>query len=284
MRAELETVMEGLAFPEGPRWHDGRLVFSDMHGQRVIALAPDGEYDVVAELPKDPSGLGWLPDGRMLVVSMRDRRVLRREPGGALVEHANLWDLAPYHCNDMVVDRTGRAYVGNFGFDLHERERPRTTVLLAVEPDGTARVAAEDMAFPNGMVITPDGGTLIVGESMAARLTAFEVGRDGALANRRVFAQLEGGILPDGICLDAEGAVWSACPMTGRVVRVAEGGEILDVIETGRAGAFACMLGDEDRRTLYVCTASTSVPAECKQRRDGRIERLRVEVPGAGLP
>jgi len=280
----LETVLEGLAFPEGPRWHDGRLIFSDMHGQQVISLAPDGAHQVVAEVPKDPSGIGWLPDGRMLVVSMRDRRVLRQEPDGSLVEHANLWDLAPYHCNDMVVDAIGRAYVGNFGFDIHLRETPRTTALLAVEPDGGARVVADEMAFPNGAVITPDGGTLIVGESMAARLTAFDISADGSLANRRLFAQLEGGVLPDGICLDAAGAIWSACPMTGRVLRVAEGGDVLRVVETGRAGAFACMLGDDDRRTLYVCTASTSVPKECKERRDGRIERMRVEVPGAGLP
>ena len=283
MTSALETVMERLAFPEGPRWHDGRLFFSDMHGQQVIALAPDGAHEVVADVPNDPSGLGWLPDGRMLVVSMRDRRVLRQEPGGALVEHANLWDLAPYHCNDMVIDAAGRAYVGNFGFDLHAQEKPRTTVMLAIEPDGSVRVVADELAFPNGTVITPDGSTMIVGESMTGRLTAFDIAADGSLGNRRLFAQLDGAI-PDGICLDAEGAVWSACPMTGRVLRVAESGEVLEVVDTGRGGAFACMLGDDDRRTLYVCTASTSDPDQCIARHDGRIERLRVEVPGAGRP
>jgi sugar lactone lactonase YvrE len=254
-----------------------------MHSQQVVAVAADGESEVVAQVPNDPSGLGWLPDGRMLVVSMRDRRVLRQEADGSLAEHANLWDLAPYHCNDMVIDRAGRAYVGNFGFDLHEQEKPRPTVMLRVDPDGTVSVAANDLAFPNGTVITPDGATMIVGESMAGRLTAFRIAADGTLHDRRVFAQLDGH-LPDGICLDASGAVWSACPLTGKVLRVADGGEVLHVIDTGRGGAFACMLGGDDRRTLYVCTASTSVPAECKQRRDGRIEAIRVEVPGAGLP
>lgn len=279
----LATIVEGLAFPEGPRWHDGRLYFSDMHSQRVIATTQEGECEVVADVPDDPSGLGWLPDGRMLVVSMRDRRVLRQEAGGSLVEHANLWDLAPYHCNDMVIDTVGRAYVGNFGFDLHEHEKPRPTNLLRIDPDGEVVVAAEDMAFPNGAVITPDGRALIVGESMAGRLTAFTILDDGSLHDRRVFAQLEGH-LPDGICLDAAGAIWSACPMTGKVLRVADGGEVLQVVDTGRGGAFACMLGGDDRRTLYVCTASTSVPADCKQRRDGRVETIRVDVPGAGLP
>jgi sugar lactone lactonase YvrE len=280
---QLDTVVDGLAFPEGPRWHDGRLIFSDMHAQQVIALTPNGAREVIAEVPNDPSGLGWLPDRRMLIVSMRDRRVLRQEPDGTLVEHANLWNLAPYHCNDMVVDVHGRAYVGNFGFDIHQQEKPRTTTFIAIEPDGRAHVVANDMSFPNGTVITPDGSTMIVGESMGGRLTAFDIAADGSLANRRIWAQLDG-VIPDGICLDAEGAVWSACPLSGKVVRVAEGGAVLRTITTGRAGAFACVLGDDDRRTLYVCTAGSSDPAECKRRRDGRIERIRVDVPGAGRP
>jgi sugar lactone lactonase YvrE len=283
MTDPLDTVIDGLVFAEAPRRHDGRLYFSDMHAQQVIALSANGEHEVIAVVPNDPSGLGWLPDGRMLIVSMRDRRVLRQEPDGTLVEHANLWDLAPYHCNDMVVDALGRAYVGNFGFDLHERETPRPTTIVAVEPDGRAHVVAHDLAFPNGTVITPDGGTMIVGESMAGRLTAFDIAADGSLSNRRLWAQLDGAV-PDGICLDAEGAVWSACPLTGRVLRVAEGGEVLQVVDTGRGGAFACMLGDDDRRTLYVCTASTSDPEKCKERRDSRVERIRVDVPGSGLP
>jgi sugar lactone lactonase YvrE len=280
----LETVMSGLAFGEGPRWHGGRLWFSDMHAQQVIALAPDGAHEVIVEVPNDPSGLGWLPDGRLLVVSMRDRRVLRLESNARLVEHANLWDLAPFHCNDMVVDSVGRAYVGNFGWDLHGGGGPRTTSLVRIDPDGSATDVADDLSFPNGTVITPDGRTLIVGESMARRLTAFDIDPDGSLSNRRVWAELPQGNLPDGICLDADGAIWSACPISGLVLRIAEGGEILQTIDTGRGGAFACMLGDDDRRTLYLCTAETSDPDQCKAMRAGRIERLRVDVPGAGLP
>jgi sugar lactone lactonase YvrE len=279
---QLETVLDDLAFGEGPRWHDGRLYFSDMHSQRVLALAPDGTAAVVAEVPNDPSGLGWLPDGRMLVVSMRDRRVLRQESDGSLALHADLWDHAPFHCNDMVVDAEGRAYVGNFGFDLHglggAGRGARPTAMHRVDPDGSVHVAADDMSFPNGAVITPDGGTLIVGETMAGRLTAFTIADDGALTDRRVFAQLDGAI-PDGICLDAEGAIWLACPLSGRVLRVAEGGRVLQTIDAGR-GAFACALGDADGRSLYVLTASTSDPDECVARRDGRLERIRVDVPG----
>ncbi len=284
MPEALETLLDGLAFGEGPRWHDGRLWFSDMHAQAVIAVASDGDHEVIVEVPNDPSGLGWLPDGRLLVVSMRDRRVLRLESNGELVEHANLWDLAPFHCNDMVIDTAGHAYVGNFGWDLHGGGGPRTTTLVRVDPDGTPTIAADDLAFPNGMVITPDGHTLVVGESMAGRLTAFDLAADGALSNRRIWAELPDGNLPDGICLDAEGAIWSACPISGLVHRIAEGGRVLQTIDTGRGGAFACMLGDDDRRTLYVCTAGTSEPERCKVARDGRIERIRVDVPGAGLP
>ncbi len=280
----MDVVLDGLAFGEGPRWHEGRLWFSDMHAQQVIAVAPGGAHEVIVEVPNDPSGLGWLPDGRMLVVSMRDRRVLRLEPNGELVEHANLWDLAPFHCNDMVVDSVGRAYVGNFGWDLHGGGGPRTTTLVRVDPDGSTTVVAGDLSFPNGTVITPDERTLIVGESMARRLTAFDIAADGSLSNRRVWAELPDGTLPDGICLDAHGAIWSACPISGLVHRIAEGGEILQTIDTGRGGAFACMLGDDDRRTLYVCTAGTSEPERCKAERHGRIERTRVDVPGAGLP
>ncbi len=279
-----ETVLDGLAFGEGPRWHDGRLWFSDMHSQRVIALHPDGTAETIVEVPNDPSGLGWLPDGRLLVVSMRDRRVLRQEADGSLVEHANLSDVAPFHCNDMVVDRLGRAYVGNFGWDLHGGGGPRTTVLVRVDPDGSITVVAEELSFPNGMVISPDGATLVVAESMGACLTAFDIAADGSLSNRRRWAALPQGNLPDGICLDADGAIWSACPITGHVLRVREGGEILDRLDTGRGGAFACMLGDDDRRTLYVCTAGTSEPEACASARDARIERIRVDVAGTGRP
>lgn len=275
------TILDGLCFSEGPRWHDGKLWFSDMHALWVMTVDLAGRAEKIVEVPGHPSGLGWLPDGRLLVVSMEDRRLLRLDPGG-LTEVADLSALAPFHCNDMIVDRQGRAYVGNFGFDLHHGGTPTPTTLVLVEPDGRARVVADDMLFPNGTVITPDGRTMIIGESFGARLTAFDIGADGSLSNRRVWAQLERDT-PDGICLDAEGAVWLASPISHSVVRVREGGEITDRI-TVEKQAFACMLGGPDRRTLFICTATDGAPETCQSLRDGRIEVVTVDVPGAGLP
>jgi sugar lactone lactonase YvrE len=278
-----DVVMEGLTFPEGPRWRFGALWCSDMHDRRVLRIDPDsGHTDTVAVVEQQPSGIGWLPDGRLLVVSMVDRRVLRLEADGTLVEHANLWDLASWHCNDMVVGPGGRAYVGNFGFDMYGGATPTTTNIVAVEPDGAARSVVDGLGFPNGMVLTPDGTTLVVGESFGGRLTAFQVAPDGALGERRTFAQLDGAV-PDGICLDAEGAVWLACPLSHRALRVADGGEVLDAIALDRA-AFACTLGGDDGRTLFVCTASSHEPAEAAALRSGRIEAARVDVPGVPSP
>ncbi|MSO37614.1 MAG: gluconolactonase [Acidimicrobiia bacterium] len=281
------VIVEGLRFPEGPRWHDGRLFFSDMHDCQVMALSPDGAVSRVVEVQGQPSGLGWDPQGRLLVVSMIDRRLLRLEVDSngvqELVEVASLGAWATWHCNDMVVDALGRAYVGNFGFDIDTHPVvPTSTCIVRVDPDGSVHVAASEMRFPNGSVITPDGATMIVGESFGGCLTAFDVARDGSLSGRRTWASLEGAV-PDGICLDAEGAVWSACPISGRVLRVLEGGEVTDVVQVERSGAFACMLGGEDRRTLFVCTADSSNPSETGIRR-GAIETCEVAVPGAGLP
>ncbi len=275
-------VATDVAFGEGPRWHDGALWWSDMHGGTVNRIV-GGQVETVCEVPTRPSGLGWLPDGRMLVVSMTDKRVLRREPDGTLVTHADLSGLVPRRCNDMTVDAQGRAYVGNFGFELDGEEEPRPTVLVRVDPDGSARVVADDLLFPNGSVITPNGRTFIVGETWGARLTAFDIRPDGALANRRVWAAFTDRAVPDGICLDAEGAVWIASPTTHACLRVREGGEILERIDVGR-GAFACMLGGEDRRTLYVCTADSHNPERQRAERNGRIEAFQVSTPGAGLP
>jgi sugar lactone lactonase YvrE len=282
MNAPTTILLDGLAFPEGPRWRDGRLYFSDQHDRRVLAMDPSGKAETIVEVPEQPSGLGWLPDGRMLVVSMLDRRLLRLE-GDTLVEHADLSTLAAGECNDMVVDAHGRAYVGNFGFDMYGGAEACETCIIAVEPDGRAHVAADELAFPNGTVITPDGRTLIVGESYGGRLTAFSIAPDGALGDRRVFAQLHGAV-PDGICLDAEGAVWVACPLTGRCLRVRDGGEVLDEIKVSHEFAYACMLGGDDRRTLFICTAPSSDPKDTVRQRTGRIETAQVEVPGAGLP
>ena len=277
-----KVVAEGLSFPEGPRWREGALFFSDFYRQTVFRLPPGGALEPVATVPNQPSGLGWLPDGRMLVVSMIDRRLLRQEKDGALVEHANLFDLAGWHCNDMVVDGDGRAYVGNFGFDTHGGGEQKLADMICVEPDGSAAIAAEGLAFPNGTVITPDGGTLIVGETRGKRLTAFDRAADGTLSNRRVWADL-GDNFPDGICLDAEGAVWVADPRNNETIRVREGGEIAMRVSTGRFGSFACALGGDDRKTLYICTCTGSGP-HAAERRDGRIEALRVGVPGVGWP
>jgi sugar lactone lactonase YvrE len=284
MTLVLEPLVTGLAFPEAPRWHDGALWFSDFYDHRVGRVGADGRVETVAEVPGQPSGLGWLPDGRLLIVSMNDRRLMRLE-GGSLVQAADLSALARWPCNDMLVDAHGRAYIGNFGFDLQRRAPFAPTSLLLVTPDGRARVAAEDMHFPNGAVLTPDGRTLIVGESYGQRLTAFDVMDDGSLARRRVWAQLEGkGVGPDGICLDAQGAIWLASPVTREVLRVREGGAITHRIATP-GQAVACMLGGADRKTLFVLTGRVLVtPVQSREERGGVIYAAQVDVPGAGLP
>jgi len=281
---EPEVLLDGLAFPEGPRWRDGKLWFSDMHRDVVMSVDLDGRSECVVEVPEQPSGLGWLPDGRLLVVSMKDRRLLRLDEEG-LVAVADLSEHATWHCNDMVVDEAGRAYVGNFGSEIHGGEggAPRPAALLRVDPDGEIHVVARDLRFPNGTVITPDGRTLIVGETFAARLTAFSVDPStGDLFDRREWAPIAGAV-PDGICLDAEGAVWLASPVSRECQRVAEGGEVLDRVKV-ETQAFACMLGGEDGRTLFVCTAAHSDPVRCRSAATGRIEVSRVDVPHAGLP
>lgn len=271
-----------LAFPESPRWHDGALWFSDFYQYAVKRATMDGRVETVAHVPGQPSGLGWLPDGRLLVVSMTDRRLLRLDPEG-LVEVADLSQLAPFHCNDMVVDAQGCAYVGNFGFDMAARETPKPTGLIRVTPEGDAKVVAEDLNFPNGCVITPDGRTLIVAESYAARLTAFTINADGSLSARRIWAPLDGAA-PDGICLDAQGAIWVACPVNREVLRVREGGEVTHRIATP-GQAVACMLGGPQRKILFVLTGKVMVtPEQSRQALSGVIYTMPVEVAGAGWP
>jgi sugar lactone lactonase YvrE len=274
-------VASGLAFGEGPRWHEGHLWLSDMHAHRVVTVDADGGVHRVVRVAGRPSGLGWLPDGRMLIVSMEDRRLLVYD-GRSLERYADLSHLAPHEVNDLVVDGEGRAYVSQFGFDFRHQGEFRKTSILRVLPDGRSEVAADGLAFPNGMVVTPDGGTLVVGESLAARLTAFDVGADGSLSNRRLFAKLEGAV-PDGICLDAEGCVWVASPVSRECLRVREGGEVLERVKT-EPMAIACMLGGSDRRTLYVLTSEALEPEECARRRSARVESVKVDVPGAGWP
>ena len=277
-----QTLLDGLTFPEGPRWHDGRLWFSDFYTHRVIALDEAGKAETIVHVPQQPSGLGWLPDGTLLVVSMLDRKLMRFA-GGVLSEYADLSGLATGPCNDMVVDGKGRAYVGNFGFDRFKGEPERTASLIRVDPDRSVSEATVELLFPNGAVITPDGKKLIIAETIGQALTIFDITEDGSLENRGVFAQMPE-MFPDGICLDAEGAVWFANPRKGYVARVFEGGRIerrIDLAE-GR-GAFACMLGGADGRTLFICSCTGSGPAAATKT-DGRIETIRVDVPRAGWP
>jgi sugar lactone lactonase YvrE len=279
---ERTVLAEGFGFAEGPRWHDGRLVFSDMGSRQVLAVDLDGRVEEVCVVEGRPSGIGWLPDGPMLVVSMNDRRLVRLEPDGTLVEHADISGLASAPCNDMVVDGRGNAYVGNPGYDMRNPPSPLPTAeLVLVRPDGSAEVVDRSVRFPNGPAVTPDGATLIVAETMAARLSAFTIGDDGRLSDRRTYADLPGRG-PDGIALDAEGAVWVADANGSACVRVREGGEVTDVIDTGR-GCFACALGGPRRTTLFLLTGE-GFTGEAIRKRTGAIETVEVAVPGAGLP
>jgi sugar lactone lactonase YvrE len=276
-----ETVVGGLTFPEAPRWHDGALWLSDMHAHAVLRLEPTGTPTTVAEVPGCPSGLGFLPDGRMLVVSMHDRRVMRLDPDG-LREHADLSGLAPWHCNDMAVDANGRAYVGNFGDGSAPPAPPAPTVLIAVEPDGQARVVADQLMFPNGIAVSDGGETLVVAEtrSVPGRLSAFRILPGGGLADRRVLAEFGTGELPDGIVLDAAGGIWVAMPFSGEVVRVGPAGAVTERITI--ESAYAVALGGPDGRDLFVCTAPSWIPDEAARLRGGAVMRTRVEIPAAG--
>ena len=247
----------------------------------MLAVSIAGQVEEIVNVPQRPSGLGWTPDGDLLVVSMLDRRVLRLRDG-SLQEIADLSGFATGPCNDMVVDRAGRAYVGNFGFDRHAAETQRRTALARIDPDGRVVQAADNLLFPNGMVITADGGMMVVVETLANPLTAFDIGSGGALTSRRSFAQMDN-CFPDGICLDAERAIWVADAGGGGVIRVFQGGRIDRTISVAPRIVYACMLGGADHRTLVLCTSTGSGPAMA-QKRDGRIEFLRVDVPGAGFP
>lgn len=281
MALKTRTLVDGLVFPECPRWHNGKLWFSDQHAHRVMTVDLKGNTETIVEVPGQPSGLGWLPDGRLLVVSMTDRCLLRFD-GRRLTRVAALKELASFHCNDMVVDQQGRAYVGNFGFDLDAQQLFAPAEIVLVTPDSDARIVASDLAFPNGTVIPPDRRTLIVAETIAQRLTAFDIRPDGSLKRRRIWAQLDQ-VTPDGICLDAENAIWVASPVGAEVLRVREGGKVTHRVKV-KTQPFACMLGGPDRRTLFVLTAETTNPDEARAKKSGRIETVRVEVPGAGLP
>jgi sugar lactone lactonase YvrE len=274
-----KTLLTGLAMGESPRWYDDRLWLSDMGANEVVAVGLDGRREVVIPVPAMPMGLGRLPDGSLLIVSSLDGRLLRRASGGSLDVHADLSGLASHAWSDMVVDGRGNAYIGNIGFEFGGE--PALGILALVTPDGSARQVADEVAFPNGVAVTPDNATLILAESYGNRLTAFDIASDGSLSNRRTWADLPGGY-PDGICLDVEGAVWYADVPNKRCVRVREGGEVLQTIDLDR-GCFACALGGDDRRTLFLTVAEWSDDGGpvTDGRRTGQV--LMVEVPAAGV-
>ena len=287
------VVHEGLGFGEGPRWHGGRLWFSDFYRRGVYSIAQDGSDERLEhEVATQPSGLGWAPNGDLLCVSAVDQKILRFSDRG-VTTHADIAAHCGFWANDMVVSSTGHAYVGSFGFDLDTELGargmdgllawpPPTTNVVVVGPDGAILQVVPDMSFPNGSVITPDGATLIVGETFAGRLSAFTIDEDGTLSNRRLWAQLEW-VAPDGNCLDANGDVWVANPITNQCVLVREGGEVIATVTT-TINAFACMLGGDDGRTLFVMTAPSSDRFKIGDTTLGTIEVARVATPGAGLP
>jgi sugar lactone lactonase YvrE len=281
---ELQTVMTGLVFGEQPRWHEDRLWFSDWGTQEVIAVDLEGNSEVILEGRSFPLCVDWLPDGRLLVVSAREGLLLRRESDGSLVTHADLSRASdPPAGNELVVDGRGNAYVNGGGFDLMAGEAFAPGIVALVTPDGSARQVADGIAFPNGMLVTPDNATLIVAESYANRLTAFDIAADGSLSNRRVWADLHDGV-PDGICLDAENAVWYGDVPNMRCVRVSEGGEVLQTIELDR-GCFACALGGADRRTLCMTATEWSGPANMfAGPRTGQVLAVQAPAAGAGWP
>ena len=279
---ETVAVLGGLGFGEGLRWHEGRLWFSDFLEQRVSSVGDAGDVRVEVELDDDrPSGLGWLPDGRLLVVAMHARRLLRRDEDGTLAVHADLAEVATADANDMVVAEDGTAYVGNFGADILAGAPRRPARLAVVRPDGSVTGGPDDLEFPNGSVITPDGSTLVVGESLARRYRAFPIHADGGLGEGRVWAEV-GERSPDGCTLDADGAIWFADATGSQVVRVAEGGEILEEVALPDR-TYACALGGADGRSLFVVTAGT-IPRADAPRGTGRLWRIEVDVPHAGRP
>ncbi|MFM5954404.1 MAG: SMP-30/gluconolactonase/LRE family protein [Novosphingobium sp.] len=295
MARQIGTLAEGIYFGEGPRWHEDRLWFSDFYSSRVCSVSLDGDLRTELELEGRPSGLGWMPDGSLLVVRMELREVWRRWPDGRFERHADLKAHSAFLCNDMVVDGQGRAYVGNFGFDLdaeiHARgaqsviaDHPRTCLAL-VQPDGSVSDAApgETFSFPNGMVIKPDGNMLVVAETLGGCLTTLDIGEDGTLSGRRVGAQTWPRV-PDGICLDASGAIWIANPLAPECALIAPGGEVLEVIETQGLPCYACMLGGPEGKHLFMLVAPSSDAIEAARAPLGKVLVTEVSAGRAGWP
>lgn len=280
--SSLKTVVGELSFTEGPRWHEGRLWFSDAHAGRVLSVDEAGDHRVEAVMPGSCSGLGWRPDGTLLVLLTQARKLVA-VIDEQIVEVADLTALAPGSGTEMITDLSGRAYIGNTGFDFRANEPPRPADLIAVDLGGHVSIAASGLEFPNGTVITADGKTLIIAETMGKRVTAFDIAADGSLSNRRLFANL-GDVMPDGMCLDAEGAIWVASPNTCQVLRVREGGEIVERVSTGERGAYACMLGGADRKILYIASGSRFDFGKSYPKQPGALDAVRVAIPGSGVP
>lgn len=293
MSRNVRTIAEGFSLLEAPRWRRGRLYVSDFYTRRVLSFAPDGSHDTVTEVEGQPSGLGWDPAGRLLISSMNDQKLLRLE-GSELVEVADLSKWMDGPANDMVVDASGRAYLGNFG-DPTELGR---TSLVRVDVDGTVSKTGGDVFFPNGSCITPDGRTFLLAETFKGRVSAYDIDTDGTLSNRRDWGRLADPIdtadvveaanklpiCPDGMCLDAEGCLWVACAKSHGVYRIREGGEILEKIETGEQTVFATMLGGDDGKTLYLCCAAPILTVDHATTHEATLRACTVDVPGAGLP
>ncbi len=291
----MEKLLTGGHFFEGARWHDGHFWVSDLYAGQVLKITPEGHAEVVVEMDDQPSGLGWLPDGRLLVVGMKSRSVWKCPEDGTLKLHADITPLVGGFANDMIVDHLGRAYVSNLGFDLFSGAAPARTVLVRIDPDGSSSIVAEDLQFPNGMTISPEGNTLIVAETFGGRLSAFTIEDDGSLTDRRCWAQLgrepswesvhsmlDTDFAPDGCAVDCEGCVWVADALSGRVVRVAEGGEIKDQIYAPDGlGLYSCALGGHDGRTLIVCTAPDFDDVKRKASREATLYAIKVAVPAA---
>lgn len=292
MARDVRIIAEGFSLLEAPRWHDGRLYASDFYTRRVLAFSPDGTHETVAHVEGQPSGLGWDQEGRLLISSMLDQKLLRLE-GGQLVEVADLREHLDGPANDMVVDGNGAAYVGNFG-DLDQLGK---TQLVRVAPDGGVMQTGGEVFFPNGSCITPDGKTFLLAETFLGRISAFDVMDDGLLANRRIWAQFGDPIvmtdtataanslpiLPDGMCLDAEGCLWVACAKSHGAYRVREGGEIIEKVEVGEQTVFAPALGGEDGKTLYLCCAAPIMTLDHAASHEATLRVCQVDVPAASL-
>ena len=295
---ELDVVVDGFHYLEGPRWYKNTLWFVDFYTQNVYRVNDQGVAEKIVHIEQQPSGLGWLPDGRMLVVSMKDRKVLRLEDNGELVVHADIWEHCGGHANDMVVAPNGNAYVGNFGFDLMGGADHEHTGLVLVRPDGSSQIVAEGLSFPNGMVISADKKTLIVNELFGNKISQFDINEDGTLGEKRDFASFgelgdepnlgvrigNAKILPDGLALDSEGAVWIADTLNQRAVRISEGGDILETVDTAPDGIFAVALGGRDGKTLFMCAAPDWDEASRKAETKGRMLSTQVKVGHAGTP